>query len=220
MKFFIKPIIFLLFLIGENNLFAQKFTPGLIAGVVATDLIGIDPTDTDFHKVGFMLGGLLTTRLSSRNSLQFEILYTRKGSLQPADSSNNYVLYDLSLDYIEIPLLYKHGIKFNIGKKTMDRFYLEAGPSFGRLLKTNINTNGNYYFVGNFKKNEFAINLGAGAKLINNVYFNIRFSNSILAIVDHLNPNNGFFFATFNKGHNMLFSFTLKYLFDSPTNNN
>jgi Outer membrane protein beta-barrel domain len=215
-----KFLLFLLLLIAANNVSAQKFTPGIIAGALATDVVGIDPTDTDFHKVGFTLGGLLNAKLSDKNSLQFEILYTRKGSLQPADSSNNYVLYNLSLDYIEVPVLYKRKIQFNIGKKTMDRFYLEIGPSFGRLLKTTINTNGNYYFAGNFKKNEIAINLGAGAKLINNLYFNVRFSNSILSVVDHLNPDNGFFFATFNKGHNMVFSFTLRYLFDTTTKSN
>src|ERR1035437_2160029 len=69
---------------------SQRFKPGLIAGFVTSDMVGVDPLDNDFHKAGFTRGALFNTKLSDKNSIQFEILYVQKGSLQPGDSLNNY----------------------------------------------------------------------------------------------------------------------------------
>jgi len=202
-----------------SNSFAQRFKPGIIAGVVTSDLVGVDPYDNDFHKAGFTLGGLVSTKLSDKNSFQFEILYVQKGSLQPPDSLNNYTFYKLSLDYVEVPLMLKHNVKFNINKKPVDRFYIEAGPSFGRLVRTYINNNGSIYNEGNFKKNEFALNLGFGFTIVDNLSFNLRYSTSIIPVVIHPIKADSFIWYTFNKGDNIVFSFTLRYIFDSGNNN-
>ena len=109
----------------------------------------------------------------------------------------------------------KHKIRFNINKKPVDKFYFEIGPSYGRMVRMNLNQNGNVFTEGNFRKNEFAINVGVGCTIVNNLSFNIRYSNSILPVFIHPEQLNSFFWYTFNKGDNVLFAFTLRYLFDS-----
>jgi hypothetical protein len=208
-------LIFTLLLFSSTKLLAQKFVPGLIAGADATDIVGMDPRDTDFGKGGFVIGGLVSTKLSEKNSLQFEITYIQKGSTQHPDSSNNYVFKRLRFDYVEVPLMLRHNIKFNINKKPVDRFYFEIGPSYGRIVKININDNGSVFTAGNFRKNEIAINVGVGCAFAKNLYFNVRYSNSILPVLIHPEQLNSFFWYTFNKGDNVGFAFTLRYLFDS-----
>ncbi len=212
-KTFARQLLFIL-LLTAGNTYSQRFKPGVIAGFVATDQVGVDPLDNDFHKAGFTLGGLLNTKLSEKNSIQFEILYVQKGSLQPGDSLNNYNFYKLSLDYIEVPLMFRHNVKFNMNKKPVDRFYIEAGPSFGRLVRTYINNNGIISTAGNFKNNELALNLGIGFTIVNNLSFNLRYSSSIIPVVVHPLQVDRFIWYTFNKGDNVVFSFSLRYIFD------
>lgn len=213
------PLLLIILAIASGKVFAQRFKPGIIAGVTTSDVVGIDPYDNDFHKAGFTLGGLLNTKLSAKNSLQFEILYVQKGSLQPADSLNNYNFYKLSLDYIEVPLMLRHNLKFNVNKKPVDRFYFEIGPSLGRLIRINVNSNGSIFNTGNFKKNEVALNLGFGCSIVNNLLVSVRYTNSIISVVEHPGQINSFFLYTFNKGDNVVFSFTLRYIFDSGNKN-
>lgn len=224
MKILYLQLLIAILAITTTDAYAQRFKPGLDVGVVSTDLVGIDPYDNDFHKASLTIGGLLNTKISNNNSIQFEILYTQKGSLQPADSVNNYTYYKLSLNYIEVPLMLKHNFKFNMNKKTVDRFYFEVGPSFGRLLSVKQNINGSIYTdQSNFLKNEFAVNIGLGCEIVNNLYFNIRFSNSIIPVVEHspqIKTFNNFFWYTFNKGDNQVFAFTLRYIFDKDRKHN
>ena len=207
-------------LFQSKNTFAQIFKPGIIVGAVTSDVIGIDQYDIDFHKAGFTAGGSLNAVLSVKNSLQFEILYTQKGSYQPADSTNGYIFYKLNLNYLEVPLMFKHKITFSIRKKPITNFYLEAGPSYGRLI--NVKQEGTYNYgsayQNNFKDDEFAINLGVGCRLAKHLFVNVRYCNSITSVIRQNTgvSTNGFFWYTFNKGDNVLFSFTLRYVFSNP----
>lgn len=207
-------ILFALSAIMYTNLYAQRFKPGIIAGLAITDIVGVDPWDEDYKKIGLTLGGLLSTSLSDRNSVQFEILYTQKGSLQQPDSSiNNYKYSKISLDYIEIPLLFKHSFKFNLSGRMIDGTYFEVGPSYGRLVRLRVNSDFLIFKdVDLFKKNEIALNLGVGYNFGDKISFNVRYSNSIIPVVKHAILLNDFFWRTFNKGDNVLFSFTLRYM--------
>ncbi len=217
MKLFYKQFLSIIFLLGSFNCYSQIFKPGIIIGAVTTDLDGIDPYDNDFHKAGFTAGGLLNAKLSEKNSLQFEILYTQKGTLQPADSTNNYIYYKLNLNYVEIPLMFKHTIVFNIKKKRIDNFYFEIGPSYGRLVLLKQEGTYNYgsAYTNNFKNNETAINIGLGCRIIKNLYANVRYCNSLSPVVKQNSNNfsNSFFWYTFNRGNNLEWSFTLRYIF-------
>jgi len=211
-----KSFIFLSLIFPPIQSFSQIFKPGIIAGVVATDLDGVDPYDNDFHKAGLTIGASLNAKLSEKNSLQFEVLYTQKGSLQPADSVNNYNYYKLNLNYVEIPLLFKHNIVFNIKKKRIDNFFFEIGPSYGRLVT--MKQEGTFDYGGgyenNFKNSEIALNIGLGCRIVNRLFFDVRYCNSIIPVVYHnaATTRNNFLF-TANKGANMVWAFTLRYQF-------
>lgn len=213
-------ILFFFFLIGcaESSL-AQVFKPGIILGVAATDLDGTDLVDydNDFSKAGFTGGGSLNIKLSEKNSLQFEILYTQKGSLKKHMDSLGNGYYKLNLDYVEIPLMFKHNIVFNINKKRIDNFYFEIGPSYGRLVQ--VKQEGTFDYAGgyqnNFKNDEFALNIGLGCRLANHLYFDLRYCNSLAPVVNQHSNNfsSSSFWYTFNKGNNMVWAFTLRYVF-------
>ena len=194
---------------------AQRFKPGLVIGGVSSDLVGVDPYDDDFSKAGFTAGALLNTKFSEKNSFQFEILFTDRGTLQKPDSLNNYTLYKLSLDYVDVPLMFKHNFIFNVGKKRVDRFSFEIGPSYSRLVR--VSQTGTYggFYDNNFNSNDFALNVGLGCRIMHNLSLNVRYSNSIIPIVPHPTYINSYFWYSFNKGDNVWFSFSLRYVFSN-----
>lgn len=209
----LRSIYVLLFaLVTTNSIYAQRFKPGLIGGLSVTDIVGVDPWDEDYHKIGFVAGGLIATNLSEKNSLQLELLYTQKGSLQPRDSSTNFTYLKISLDYLEVPLLFKHTFKFSIYGKPVNGCYFEIGPSVGRLIRTRVNSDYYIFKEGNFRKNEVALNLGIGYKFTDKLSFNVRYTNSIIPVVNHPLLVSHYFWRTFNKGDNVVFSFTLRYM--------
>ena len=57
---------------------SQQFKPGLIAGINGSQVEG--DGYAGYNKAGFVLGGMMRTRLKNFLSAQFEILYIGKGS--------------------------------------------------------------------------------------------------------------------------------------------
>ncbi|MBI3500966.1 MAG: PorT family protein [Bacteroidetes bacterium] len=211
-----------LYLIPFTSSAQSTFRAGLAAGLVSSDVVGIDPYDTDYSKLGFTAGGFSNLKLSERNSLQFEILYVQKGSLQPLDTANNnYYFYKLKLNYAEVPLLFIHRFKIAMMKKEAFPLGFEIGPSFG--IRTSIRQDGiayqnGYYLTGvydytQFRKTEVAANIGISYYFTKNFLFNVRYSNSIIPVIRHAIPLNTFFWYAFNKGDNTLVSFTFRLLF-------
>lgn len=229
-----KKLIFLLTIfitfISVNS-YSQRFRAGLIGGLTATDLNGADQVDNDndFGKAGFTGGGFVNAKLADEtNSVQFEIIYVQKGhSERNYDTTGNLIsYYKLNLDYIEVPVLFRHQLFFNVNKKEVNRFALEFGPSFGTLVR--IKQDGLGYIGGNFtggtyrndsfRKTETALNIGVCYTVKNNLFFDVRYTNSIVHVVKQAQPLPGFLIYTFNKGNNMVFAFTLRYLFGAGGN--
>ncbi|HEY6159869.1 MAG TPA: outer membrane beta-barrel protein [Bacteroidia bacterium] len=202
---------------------AQRFRAGVIAGAVASDLDGADfkDHDDDFHKAGFTGGGFVNAKLSDKNSVQFEILCTQKGSYQPGDTIDpSYYL--LKLDYIEVPVIYRHQLHIQVHSRSTDRFAFEFGPSFGALFHIHqegllMDSGGSYtssYFDNStFKRTELALNAGICFSITKNFLFDVRYQNSVIPVTKHALPFNTFFWKSFTKGDNMVFSFTLRYMF-------
>jgi hypothetical protein len=207
---------------------AQRFRAGMIGGLVCTDVAGFDflDYDNDFHKGGFTFGGYVNARIDEQNSWQFEISYVRKGTLQSdMDSLHNLTyFYLLQLNYIEVPLLYRHQFHIQVRSKETDRFSMVLGPSLGALV--NVYQEGLFYQGGayyssyfnnsDFRRAELALHAGVSYNFFNNFYFDVRYSNSILPVTKRDLHFDQFFRYTWNKGDNMVFSFTLRYLFGTP----
>lgn len=225
MRPYILSLLLLCSLFGNTQ--TRRFRAGLIGGLVGTDVAGFDlyDFDNDFKKAGPTFGGYVNAKLNDKNSFQFEISYIQKGSKQnETDSLGNLIyFYLLRLDYIEVPLLFRHQIHIQIHSKSTDRFAVEVGPSVGALVHVYqeglFYSNGAYYssYFDNkdFRRTELALNAGVSYNFAGNFFFDVRYSNSIFPITKNKIEFNQFFRYTFNKGDNMVFSFTLRYLFNA-----
>ncbi len=102
------------------------FQAALIVGFNATQVDG--DNFAGFHKVGLNAGGTVFVRFHDRVSTSFELLYSQKGSKGKVNVNNQRLeTFELSLDYLEIPLL------LNYHDKKVATFSL--GISFNRLIR-------------------------------------------------------------------------------------
>lgn len=128
-------------------------------------------------KLGIVFGALLEYKLSTKFSLQPELLYSQQGFVKKT-AGENYVLH---LNYINIPLM----AKYYPSKK----FSIAIGPQFGFLLSSKFNsketlgqTAVRQKIVKNknettdvdkyFKKTDFGINFSLGYQLENGLGLN------------------------------------------------
>lgn len=194
----------------------ERFRAGIIAGLAGTELAGYNPGKLTFRKAGIVGGGMVNARFNNRNSFQFEILYSQKGSQQKADTLANDTTFNrLALDYLEVPFIFRRNLKINVHKKNTNRLAFEIGPSVGFLSRIKSIDNGypGYIEPGRFRKLELALHIGMSYTLLENFMFNVRYSNSIIPVIKNAQEINTFFRYTFYKGDNMGFEFTLRYLF-------
>jgi hypothetical protein len=213
-----KKIIVLFFLMVLYKFsWSQNYSAGIIGGLSSTDVSGMDPydRDEDFYRVGVNAGVFVNRAFNDRTSLQLELLYATKGSLQPADSSDNYLYDRLKLYYIEVPLLIKYKMHLFVNKHALDKLEIEAGPSYARLVYSHHeNNNGVIFNDPPFNKNDFLINIGLTYYFTENFSFDLRFANSILPV--RPNPSNITYYNTYyiNKGeYNTTFNYTFRYTF-------
>lgn len=198
---------------------AQRFRAGFSAGLTVTDIDGADniDTDDDFSKVGLTVGGLVAAQLNKKNTLQFEINYIQKGSLHPpAHDSLNSGYYKIALAYLEVPLLLKRHVFFNMKKGKINKVDIGFGASAGRLIQKTVigatnntltNTDNLYNYTDVSLLGEIDYNFTP------NIYFCLRYSNSIIPAIKKNTPNVHFLTYTFNRGNNMVFQFSFKFIF-------
>lgn len=215
-------VLFLYFLFFLNTAKAQRFKAGLSAGLTATDVAGADTRDgdNDFHKLGFTVGGIVNTRLNEKNVFQFEINYIQKGSMQPPDSLNNGY-FKLAIDYMEVPMLLKHRIHFNIRKKPINGFDLEGGMSIGRMIRYTMVNETNYLQtvdLSKINKTDVSIFAGIDYNFSSNFYFCLRYGNSVIPTIKRNSVPLFLYRYTFNQGNNMVFQFAFKLIFGSTEN--
>ena len=202
---------------------AQKFKGGIIAGLASTDVKGTDPQDVDFNKVGVTIGVFTALPISEKSGFRMEMSFIQKGSYIPpifkADTVANGpdTSLKLRLHYVEIPLLYYHNFKFNVGSKTIDRFGFEIGPSIGFLVssKVNINQMGFTPISGTpYKSYDISAAFGLTYRISDNLRFHIRYENSILPIHKHPSGAMSYYNFHFNIGEtNMVIAYMLSWTF-------
>jgi len=217
---------FSIFLFSINS-FSQVFRAGFTLGGVASDIPGMDTRDhdVDYNKLGFTIGGLVNTSLNEKNKLQMEINFIQKGSSQPPDSNNNGS-FRLILNYIEVPLIYRHRLQFNVRKKPVTSFELECGASYGRVYSMKFYDYTNTLQAippGSINLNDISLLAGLEYSITPNFLFCVRYSNSLIPVIvqDPLPPGYPrlpFIFYTFNHGDNVVIQFSLKFIF-GPSGN-
>ncbi|HCQ30743.1 MAG TPA: hypothetical protein DIU39_10680 [Flavobacteriales bacterium] len=188
---------------------SQQFKPGLIAGINGSQVEG--DGYAGYNKAGFVLGGMMRTRLKNFLSAQFEILYIGKGSKKIArPDKGDYDYFLLHLNYIEIPvgLVAKY--------KTFD---FDLGLYYSRRI-------GKYKLENIFgpvptysypvKKDDFGGYLGISYFFHSNMSFTVRSENSIIPFRKFVNYDQqiGIFNKLFNLGwYNLSLNFTFRYYF-------
>ena len=197
-RFLLFALFFALFF---NTLSAQQFNGGFLAGVAAAEISG-DRLEGP-NKAGVYAGAFVNRYFTDRSAFQMELNYIQKGSRKNPDSLD-YSTYLLRLNYMELMVHYK----WDFGQ----RFTLEAGPSLGILLKRPPleDADGQLLTEPPFKTRDLSVNIGLFVSLTERWQFNLRYSNSVLAVRPHSSGQT----YRWNRGqYNEVLSFTFHYTF-------
>jgi hypothetical protein len=98
-------------------MYAQSPSFGIKGGLNVASIV-----NSKSSKIAYHAGVFTGIHVSSKWSIQPEVIYSKQGVRQSVSGSN----YDINLDYLNIPLLIQFLFK--------DGLRLEAGPQFGFLL--------------------------------------------------------------------------------------
>jgi len=159
-----------------------------------------------FDKFGLSAGPFVRAKWTKTSSAKVEILYINKGSRKNANPKiNDFRTYVLSLNYVEVPLLYNYSYG--------DKLVGEAGVAIGTLLSSKQRDNDlEIGFSRPFKSTEFSMVFGANYKFNEKLFFNARYTNSIIPVRNA--PENGNGFSFYEAGqYNSLLQFMLGYEF-------
>lgn len=206
-----------LLLLGYHESNAQRFRAGFSGGLTVTDIDGADTkdNDNDFYKLGFTAGALVNAQIGKKSSLQFEINYIQKGSLQIPDSLNNGY-FKIAIDYVEVPLLVKRHVYFNMKKGPVNKVDMGIGVSVGQMVRKVVidKTNNTLPNTDNlYNKTDVSLLAEIDYNFTKNICFCFRYSNSLIPAIKKNIPYAHFLYYTFNRGNNMVFQFSFKFLF-------
>lgn len=167
---------------------ANRFWAGVTAGANASQINGDHLSG--YNKFGYFAGLRLATRFKKQD-LIIEMQYVRKGSRDPDQfvPSNQSTRF-LSLEYIEVPILYHRKIHTNSGV-----LGIEGGVSFSRLFNIDINENRNsvnyrsfYDIEKEFRNVELSFLIGGGVDITKHLRVVGRFSIGLTRLYENENP--------------------------------
>ena len=198
---FRKLLLATLLIFLATSLFSQRFNGGILAGLSTSEISG-DRLEGP-NKAGIYAGGFVNTYFTDRSSFQMELDFIQKGSRKNPDSTS-YDSYSLKLNYVELIVHYK----WDFG----NRFTLEAGPSLGILINSPPYEEADGQVITGrdppFKSTDLSLNIGLFISLTERWRFNVRYSNSILAVRPHASGQT----YKWNQGqYNEVLSFTFYY---------
>jgi hypothetical protein len=121
---------------------AQETKFGAKAGVNIANVAGDDVGDDVDGTIGFHVGGFAHLGLSDQFAIQPELQFSTKGA------------EDLTLSYIDIPILAKYYLT--------EGLHIHAGPQIGLLLSADADGTD---VKDSYKSTDFAIASGAGYQL-------------------------------------------------------
>lgn len=185
------------------SLKAQKFNGGILFGVAAAEISGDEIWGP--NKAGIYAGAFVNTYISNKSSLQMEINFIQKGSRKNPDSLNQYTFYLLRLNYTELFVNYKWDFA--------PKFTLEGGPSFGVLVKSYEEADGQTYGFDPFKSTDLSVNIGLYYNLLQNLRLNVRYSNSVIPVRKW---TGGIGYGLNQGQYNEVLSFTIHYQINKP----
>lgn len=164
-------------LLGISQINAQSdIRFGAKAGLNISTLGGDSSLSYD-PKPGFHLGGVLEIPFSDKIILQPEALISLQGS-------GGFFQDDLNFWYLNVPVMAKYNV--------WDELYIEAGPQLALLLSNNLD--GNVFGTGlafdTTNSIDFGLAVGAGYRLDDNFYFQLRFNAGFINSIENLSSKN------------------------------
>lgn len=203
-KFNIFILTFFIIMINgsQNGLFAQnKFKAAAVGGFTAAQLGG--DSISGYDKLGFTLGAKLGYPLNERLELNFELLYSQRGSRETFGFSNSGENVTF-LHYLEIPVY----ISFNDWLVEKDGYYkvgIFGGLSYGYLINA---TSTNNLLAGReeeFNQNDISARVGVYYSFSKSLTFRTYYTDSFVKLVEgNLFNTDGLdsFFWTFRLEYN------------------
>lgn len=182
-KYNIRLIIFIVgaVLLCQNALFCQnKFKAAAVGGITAAQLGG--DSISGYDKLGFTFGGKLGYSLSDVVELNFELLYTQRGSSNSLSFSNSGFNVT-SLNYLEIPVY----LTFNdwlIEKEDYYKVGIFGGFSYGYLISANSTNNILAGREDEFRTNDISARAGVYYSFTKSLTFRTYYTDSLVKLVE------------------------------------
>lgn len=152
-----KVLLIALLCFGFISANAQRFKPGLKAGLNNTNLTGDANTDA---RIGFYVGGLVDFLISDKFHVQPELMYSAEGADDNA-----------GISYLRLPIMGKYYITEN--------FNLQAGPQIAFKMGTEEDS-----IDEATKSTDIAFGLGGAYELESGLFFDIRYNFGLTNISD------------------------------------
>ncbi len=173
-----KKIIFLLGMFALTSYTFQAQSFGAKAGLNVSSLGGDANLSYD-AKLGFHVGGVLEIPFSDKLMIQPEALISYQGS-------GGFFQDDLNFWYLNVPVMAKYNV--------WDELYVEAGPYVGLLLSNNVDRNiSGGVSLDDTNGLDLGLGIGAGYRLDENFYFQVRFSAGFINVIEDVNSKNRVF---------------------------
>ncbi|MFK7946264.1 MAG: outer membrane beta-barrel protein [Saprospiraceae bacterium] len=161
------------------------FKAGLIGGFNASQIDG--DLLAGYNKPGLHVGGVVGVQIAERWRPSIEFLYTQKGSRRSTDEQLTKPYTNISLHYVEIPLIMNY---------IDGGFMLNAGLSYGRLVRLKELTLSEIDEIekegDRLRDNNFNFLAGLGYFINDNIGVEVRYSYSPISITDWADTGTAF----------------------------
>jgi len=156
LRIFHRSVFLFLFILTVQQIHAQRFRAGVVAGLNASQIRGDDTGG--YNKLGFVGGLRGIIVLTDRSDLSIELLYSERGS---KNDSQEPVDIEINLKYAEVPILFNYK-DWYVEDGNYYRVQASAGFSFSRLLDATSAGSTSKYIneTGNFTDNDFSFVIG------------------------------------------------------------
>jgi hypothetical protein len=182
-----KYFILLLVITAFTSLSLAQIQIGPKAGLNIANLSGDDVEDTD-SKTGFAGGVFFMYKFSDMFAIQPEAYYSMKGATQKETFEGTTVDFTFTLDYIEVPLLFKLLIPIQ-GSSINPAIFAGPAVGFKTTSKVKIEAGGESYEedVEDVKSTDFGLVFGGGLGFPvggNELGFDVRYILGLATIDD------------------------------------
>jgi opacity protein-like surface antigen len=171
-----KIILLTLIAWGSLNLSGQTFKAYLATGLNAGQIDG--DFEVGYNKIGFQGGLGIGLNLSQNWFLSTEFLFSRRGSKNSLFMSNSEANGQITLDYIDLPIIVRLG-DWYVEEGKYNKVWLEAGISAGRLINASLIGSNVPEIVDDFRSTDVSFIGGIGYNINKNFFTNLRYTRSL-----------------------------------------